>query len=155
MLLYELMAFIAPGLTSSERKWVYIFIPFATLMFVAGVAFTYSVMLPAAIPFLIDFLGIKTTPRLSNYVAFVTGLMFWVGVSFETPIVAFLLGKLELISAGMLVRGWRYAIVGIAIAAAVITPTADPINMFLLMMPLVGLYVLSILMVLVARRGKS
>src|SRR5512140_2344695 len=58
LLLYELMAFIAPGLTPSERKWVYIFIPFATVMFVAGVAFTYLVMLPAAIPFLIDFLGI-------------------------------------------------------------------------------------------------
>ena len=63
LLLYELMAFIAPGLTSSERKWVYLFIPFATIMFVAGVAFTYFVMLPAAIPFLIDFLGINYYSR--------------------------------------------------------------------------------------------
>ncbi len=155
VLLYELMAFIAPGLTESERKWVYIFIPFATIMFVAGVAFTYYVMLPAAIPFLVNFLGIKTTPRLSNYVEFVTGLMFWVGVSFETPVVAFLLGKLRLITAGMLARAWRYAIVGTAIAAAVITPTADPINMFLLMLPLMGLYVMSILMVLLARAGEK
>jgi sec-independent protein translocase protein TatC len=155
ILLYELMAFIAPGLTPSEVKWVYIFIPFATIMFIAGVAFTYFVMLPAAIPFLVDFLGIKTTPRLSSYIEFVTSLMFWVGVAFEMPIVVFLLAKLHFISAGMLLRGWRYAIVIIAIAAAVITPTADPINMLLLMAPLILIYFLSILMAVVARRESS
>jgi sec-independent protein translocase protein TatC len=152
ILLYELMAFINPGLTPTERKWTYIFIPFATIMFIAGVAFTYFVMLPAAIPFLVNFLGIKTTPRLSSYTEFVTSLMFWVGVSFEMPIVVFLLAKLKLVSAGMLARGWRYAIVIIAVAAAVITPTADPINMMLLMIPLIGIYFLSILMAAIARR---
>jgi len=140
------MAFIAPGLTETERRWTYIFIPFATAMFIVGVAFTYFVMLPAAIPFLIDFLGIKTTPRLSSYIEFVTSLMFWVGVSFEMPIVVFLLAKLKLVSARMLARGWRYAIVIIATAAAVITPTTDPINMMLLMAPLFALYFFSILM---------
>jgi sec-independent protein translocase protein TatC len=108
-------------------------------------------MLPAAIPFLVNFLGIKTTPRLSNYVSFVTNLMFWVGVSFETPLVAFLLAKLRLITARMLLRGWRFAIVIIAVVAAVITPTADPINMFLLMLPLFALYILSIILAAVAR----
>ena len=152
ILLYELMAFINPGLTSTERKWTYIFIPFATIMFIAGVAFTYFVMLPAAIPFLVNFLGIKTTPRLSSYTEFVTSLMFWVGVSFEMPIVVFLLAKLKLVSAGMLARGWRYAIVIIAVAAAVITPTADPVNMTILMIPLIGIYFLSILMAVIARR---
>jgi len=152
ILLYELMAFVAPGLTDQEKRWVYIFIPFATIMFVAGVAFTYFIMLPAAIPFLTNFLGIKTTPRLSNYVTFVTSLMFWVGVSFEMPIVMFLLAKLHIVSAGMLARGWRYAIVLIAVAAAVITPTADPINMMILMVPLIGIYILSILMAAIARR---
>ncbi len=151
-LLYELMAFISPGLTATERRWTLIFIPFATLMFIAGVAFTFFVMLPAAIPFLIDFLGIKTTPRLSSYIEFVTSLMFWVGVSFEMPIVVFLLAKLKLVSARMLARGWRYAIVIIAVAAAVITPTSDPINMMLLMLPLFALYFLSILMAALARR---
>jgi len=152
VLLYELMAFISPGLTDTERRWTLIFIPFATVMFIVGVAFTFFVMLPAAIPFLIDFLGIKTTPRLSNYIEFVTSLMFWVGVSFEMPIVVFLLAKLKLVSARMLARSWRYAIVIIAIAAAVITPTSDPINMMLLMAPLFGLYFLSIAMAAIARR---
>lgn len=153
ILLYELMAFIAPGLTGSEKRWVYIFIPFATIMFVAGVAFTFFVMLPAALPFLTNFLGIKTTPRLSNYIQFVTSLMFWVGVSFEMPIVMFLLAKLRIVSARMLLHGWRYALIIIAVAAAVITPTADPINMLLLMVPLIGIYILSIAMAAIARRS--
>ncbi len=153
ILLYEVLAFILPGLTPSEKRWVYIFIPFATLMFVGGVAFTYFVMLPTAIPFLIGgILPVETTPRLSNYVGFVTNLMFWVGVSFEMPIVVFLLAKLHFVSAGMLAKGWRFAIVIIAVAAAIITPTTDPVNMFLLMMPLFGIYVISIGMAAVARR---
>src|SRR5512146_2056227 len=153
ILLYEVLAFVMPGLTPSEKKWVYIFIPFATIMFVAGVAFTYFVMLPTAIPFLIgNILPVQTTPRLSTYIGFVTTLMFWIGVSFEMPIVVFLLAKLHLVSAGMLAKGWRIAIVIIAIAAAIITPTTDPVNMFLLMLPLFGIYLLSIGMAAIARR---
>ncbi len=151
VILYEVVAFIIPGLTRSEARWIYISIPFASIMMIAGVAFTFFVMLPAAIPFLVNFLGIKTTPRLSNYVSFVTNLMFWVGVSFETPLVAFLLAKLGLITARVLLRGWRFAIVIIAVVAAVITPTADPINMFLLMLPLFVLYILSIILAAAAR----
>ena len=153
ILLYELLAFIMPGLTSSEKKWVYIFIPFATIMFVAGVAFTYFVMLPTAIPFLIgNILPVQTTPRLSTYIGFVTTLMFWIGVSFEMPIVVFLLAKLHFVSASMLAKGWRFAIIIIAVAAAIITPTTDPVNMFLLMLPLFGIYLLSIGMAAIARR---
>lgn len=152
ILLYELLAFVMPGLTDSEKRWVYIFIPFATLMFIAGVAFTYFIMLPTAIPFLIgNILPVQTTPRLSNYIGFVTTLMFWIGVSFEMPIVVFLLAKLRIVSAKMLAKGWRFAIVIIALAAAVITPTTDPVNMFLLMLPLCGIYVLSIGMAAIAR----
>ena len=153
ILLYEILAFILPGLTPSEKRWVYIFIPFATIMFVTGVAFTYFVMLPTAIPFLIGgILPVETTPRLSNYIGFVTNLMFWVGISFEMPIVVFLLAKLHFVSAGMLAKGWRFAIVIIAVAAAIITPTTDPVNMFLLMLPLFGIYVISIGMAVIARR---
>jgi Sec-independent protein secretion pathway component TatC len=124
------------------------------LMFLAGVFFTYKVMLPTAIPFLISFLGVTTTPRISNYIQFVTTLMFWVGVSFETPLVIFLLAKLRLITAGALIRQWRIAIVVIAVLAAVITPTGDPINMALLMAPLLALYLISILLAFFAGERK-
>lgn len=152
--LYQLLAFITPGLHPKERRWLFISIPFATLMFLAGVFFTYKVMLPTAIPFLISFLGVTTTPRLSNYIEFVTTLLFWVGVSFETPLVIFLLAKLHLVTAGALIRQWRIAIVVIAVLAAVITPTGDPINMAILMAPLMALYLISILLAFFAGERK-
>ena len=117
----------------------------------AGVAFAYFVMLPTALPFLIEFLGIRTTPRLSNYFNFVTNLLFWIGMSFETPLFVFVLARLKLVTARGLARQWRIAVVVIAILSAVITPTPDPINMGLLMLPLFLLYWLSVFMAFLAR----
>ena len=152
-ILYQILSFTFPGLTKKERRWVLLSIPAATILFVSGVAFTYLVMLPAAIPFLVSFLGIQTIPRISNYIEFVTNLLFWVGVCFELPLAAFLLAKLKLISGKMLLRQWRIALVLIAILAAFVTPTGDPINMGLLMLPLLGLYFLSILLASIASKG--
>jgi sec-independent protein translocase protein TatC len=155
VILSQIIAFLSPGLMPSERRWLNIFIPFATLLFIGGVAFNFFIMLPAALPFLIEFLGIKTTPRLSNYIEFVTGFMFWVGISFELPLLMYILARLRFVSARMLLRGWRYALVIIAVASALITPTGDPINMGLMMLPLVVLYLLSIVLAAFARRGES
>jgi sec-independent protein translocase protein TatC len=107
-------------------------------------------MVPVAIPFLINFLGIPTHPRPLNYISFVTSLLFWVGISFEMPLVVFFLAKLKWVTAGQLVRGWRYAFMGIALVAAVVTPTVDPINMGLIMLPLVVLYLISIILARIA-----
>lgn len=153
--LYELLAFVIPGLTAAERKWVIISIPLASVFFIIGVAFCYFVMLPAAIPFLTGFLGVKTTPRLSSYIGFVTNMMFWIGISFELPLLVFILAKLKIVNAKMLLRQWRIAIVVIAVVAAVVTPTPDPVNMSLLMAPLFVLYMLSILFAFLARRGEN
>ena len=144
--LYEIVAFVMPALKPEERKWLFIAIPAFFIMFVAGVAFAYLVMLPVAIPFLVQFLGVETVPRLSNYIGFVTNLMFWIGLIFETPLVMFLLTKLHIVTPKLLLRGWRVAIVASSILAAMITPTVDPVNMGLLMAPMLGLYLLSVLM---------
>jgi len=151
-ILYQLLAFIVPGLKKSERKWIYYAIPVATVLFLIGVAFAQFVMLPTAIPFLVGFLGTPTTPRLSSYVSFVTNLLFWIGISFEAPLVVFILAKLNIVSAKGLAKQWRIAIVVIAIMAAFISPTVDPVNMGLLMLPLFGLYLLSILFAVIAQR---
>lgn len=151
LILYEILAFILPGLKPGEKRWVIGGIPMASLLFLGGVLFAYFVMLPAAMPFLVGFLDVQTIPRLSDYMNFVINLLFWFGLTFETPLVVFLLAKLHVISAGMLARQWRLAIVVIAIIAAVATPTVDPVNMFLLMAPLTVLYLLSILLALAAR----
>jgi sec-independent protein translocase protein TatC len=151
----QLLAFILPGLEQREKKWVYIGIPSITVLFIAGVVFTYFVMLPTAIPFLLQFLGITTVPQVSDYVNFVTSLMFWVGVAFQMPLVAFVLAKLRILRAVQLSSQWRIALVVIAVAAALITPTGDPINMGLLMLPLSILYGLSIVLAWLARRNET
>jgi len=125
------------------------------VFFLLGVAFCYFVMLPAAIPFLVGFLGVKTTPRLSSYISFVSNMMFWIGVSFELPLVVFILAKINIVTAKMLANQWRIAIVFIAIMAAVVTPTPDPVNMSIMMAPLMVLYVLSIFFAFIARRGRG
>ncbi len=153
-ILFQLLAFVMPGLSKNEKRWVLSSIPIATILFITGVAFAYFVMLPAAIPFLTNFLGIPTTPRLANYVSFITNLMFWIGIAFEAPLVMFILAKLQLITAKALLKQWRIAIVVIAIMAAFITPTVDPINMGLLMAPLFLIYLLSALFAWIARRPK-
>jgi len=149
---YQIIAFIAPALEKPEEKhWFYSSIPFIVILFCGGVAFTYFVMLKAAIPFLVGFMGVTTVPRLSNYMGFVLNLMFWVGVCFEAPLVVLVLAKLKIVNTGLLLKGWRAAIVLSALLAAVITPTTDPVNMALLMAPLMGLYLLSILMAFLVR----
>jgi len=154
-ILYQLLAFIMPGLKPGEKRWVIMAIPMATLLFVTGVAFSYFIMLPATIPFLTNFLGISTTPRLSNYFNFMTNLMFWIGVAFEAPLVVFVLAKLRLVSAKALLKQWRIAIVVIAVMAALITPTVDPVNMGLLMLPLFLIYLLSAILAWLARRNEE
>lgn len=155
VIIYELLLFILPGLTTKERRLVIFSIPLATLFFLGGVVFSYLVMLPAALPFLTNFLGVTTLPRLSSYIAFVTNLMFWVGVSFELPLFVYILAMFGAVTPKMLLHYWRQAIVIIAILAAVITPTVDPVNMSLMMAPLIVLYFISVLFAWIARRGKS
>jgi len=148
------LGFVMPGLTDREKRWVRIAIPLSSVFFLLGVSFCYFVMLPAAIPFLVSFLGVKTTPRLSNYIDFITNFMFWLGVSFELPLVVFILAKIKILNASMLAKQWRIAVVVIAVVAAVVTPTPDPVNMSLMMAPLMVLYVLSIFFAFLARRGE-
>lgn len=155
VILFEVMAFLMPGLHPKERAWIWMVVPSATIFFSLGVAFAYFFMLPTALPFLLNFMGIVTSPRPNNYFSFVTNLMFWVGVSFELPLVMYILARLKIISARGLVKQWRIALVGSAVLAALITPTPDPVNMGLMMLPLFGLYLLSIIFAIVARRERK
>jgi len=147
----ELWMFVAPGLKRRSRIYGLIAIPIATVFFAGGMAFAYFVMLPTALPFLLNFMGIQTIPRPSNYIKFTTGLMFWIGIAFEFPLVIFLLAKVGLIKAQTLIQQWRLAVVIIALVSAIITPTIDPINMALVMGPLILLYFLSILLAKIAQ----
>jgi sec-independent protein translocase protein TatC len=153
VILYQILAFILPGLNKKERIWLIVLVPFATLLFAGGAAFTWFVMLPTAIPFLSNFMGITTQVRPENYFEFITRLMFWIGICFEMPLVIMFLAKLKFVTAKQLAGGWRYAIVVMAVIAAAVTPTVDPVNMGLVMAPLMGLYVISIALAALVGRG--
>ena len=154
-ILLELFAFINPGLKRRERILLLTSIPAATLLFISGVAFAYFVMLPVALPFLLNFLGIQTVPRPSNYISFTTNLLFWIGVAFTFPLVIFALASVGMVRARQLIQAWRFAVVGIAVMAAAITPTVDPVNMALLMLPMIALYGLSIVLAAFAERTRQ
>jgi sec-independent protein translocase protein TatC len=151
----EIWLFIAPGLKKKARISGLFAIPIATIFFLAGMAFAYYVMLPAALPFLLNFMGISTIPRPSSYIKFVTGIMFWLGVAFEFPLVIYLLARLGIVNAEFLRKQWRIAIVIIAVIAAIITPTIDPVNMALVMGPMILLYFLSIILAVFAQKSRT
>lgn len=154
LITYQALMFIMPGLTSKERRVILLSIPFVTLLFVLGVIFTWAVLIPPAIGFFDNFMPELFVAQWTadRYLGFVTALLFWMGVAFETPLIAFVLSILGLLTARMLIRHWRIAIVGAAVAAAAITPTVDPVNMMLVMGPLLALYVLSIGLTFIGRR---
>jgi sec-independent protein translocase protein TatC len=151
LIVFELWLFIAPGLTPRTRQISLVFIPLATIFFAAGVFVAYYFLLPPALKFLLDFMGIRAELRPQSYFNFITSLLFWIGVVFEFPLVVFALTWLNFLQPRMLVAQWRFAIVIIAILAAIITPTVDPVNMGLLMLPMVLLYFVSIGMSYFAR----
>jgi sec-independent protein translocase protein TatC len=152
--IFEIWLFVAPALKISSRIKGLFAIPVAILLFVGGMAFAFYVMLPTALPFLFNFMGLSTQPRPSSYFNFVTLIMFWIGVTFEFPLVIYLLASLGLIKAKTLITQWRIAIIVIAILAAAITPTVDPVNMALVMSPMIILYFISVGLAYIAQKGR-
>ena len=143
-LAFELWLFVAPGLKPGARKLGLIGIPLSTILLITGMLFAYYFLLPSALPFLLNFMGIQTIPRPSSYINFVSGLLFWIGVAFEFPLVVFVLTLMGIAKPKFMAQQWRIAIIIIAIIAALITPTVDPVNMALVMGPMIILYFLSI-----------
>jgi sec-independent protein translocase protein TatC len=152
---FELWLFIAPGLRARTRQMGLLGIPLTLIFFLGGVAFAYFLLLPSALPFLLNFMGIHTIPRVSSYVNFVTGLLFWIGIAFEFPLVIYVVTLMGLVKPQQLAKQWRYAIVAIAIIAAAVTPTVDPVNMSLVMLPMILLYFLSIGLSYLAVAGRK
>jgi len=154
-LLFELFLFANPGLKRRERAVMLTAIPFAFLLFLAGILFAYGIMLPVGVPFLLYSTGISIKPRPINLISFTTSVLFWIGIAFEFPLIIYLLASFGIVSARTLARGWRVAVVLIAIIAAVVTPTVDPVNMGLVMLPMTVLYFLSIFLAAIAGRRRA
>ena len=147
-LVYQAIAFIAPGLTSKERKTILQLLPFITLLFATGVAFAYFVALPPAMGFLGGFLG-DVSPnvwRLSEYISVVTRMILYVGLVFETPLIIMILARMGLVTPQWLANKRKLWFVLAFILSALITPTMDPINQSIIAIPLIILLELSIIL---------
>lgn len=146
IIVYQMIAFIAPGLYPNERRALLLMLPGVMVLFACGAIFAYFVLLPVAIGFLQGFLSSQVDQEwtIDRYINFITRIIFWIGVSFEMPLIVSVLARIGLVSGPALRGFWRQAIVIIALVAAIITPTVDPVNMAIVMAPLGVLYALSV-----------
>jgi sec-independent protein translocase protein TatC len=154
----QVIIFVRPALTRNEMKYVYILLPWVTVMFLGGVVFGYYVLIPPAIKFLYTFGSDIATPQIiiGNYISIVTRLLLAIGLVFELPVLSTLLARIGIIKPEWLSSKRKLAIIGAFILAAIITPTFDPINQTLVAVPLIVLYEMSIwLAKLVYRRNKE
>lgn len=156
--LWEIVRYISPGLYPHERRAALLLIPGAVILFAAGVGFCY-LLAPVALAFLFrvnESLGVDSELALVAYLRFLLRLLLVFGLSFELPLVLMFLSYFGFVTSSQLLRSWRVAVVVIMIVAAVATPTTDPLTMFLMAVPLIGLYFASVgLARLVERRRQA
>jgi len=146
VILYELLAFVGPGLTKAERRWVYPIVVGASAAFLGGCFFAYFIELPPALRFLYNFNADIATPqpRLGPYINFVTRLILVTGLVFEMPLFVMGLAKLGIVTSRSLLRMWRYAFVGAFVLSAIVTPSIDPVTQSVVAGPMIVLYFLGI-----------
>lgn len=153
VLIYQLIAFLGPGLTNDERHYLRISLIPITILFIMGITFAFFVVIPRALNFLAGFGaggygGDVFDPafRASEIISFYFTLMLWIGLVFQMPVVIFVLVKLGVVTADRLASIRKFMLVGCMIAAALITPTPDPFNMFLVAVPMYLLYEVGLLL---------
>jgi sec-independent protein translocase protein TatC len=139
--LYQIWAFVAPGLHRHERRWAYVFAAIATPLFALGAVLAYFVV-AKGLQFLLQFNGdnVVTQLEITRYVDFVTGLMLLFGIAFEFPLGVMLANIAGVVTAKRLMRWWRGAVFAFFVFAAIATPTADPFGMSFLALALSALY---------------
>lgn len=142
IILYEIIAFVLPGLTRDERKFLGPIVLGSSILFYTGVIFSYLVLTPAALNFFVSYAEgvVESFWSIDQYFEFVLVLMFSTGLSFQVPVIQLLLGQVGLVSGDQMLSIWRYVVVGAVVAAAVLTPSTDPLTQVLLAGPLLGLY---------------
>jgi len=147
-ILWEIWAFVAPGLLPHERRYVLYTLPASILLFFAGVLTAYFA-LPVAFRFLLQFMspGTELYQSLKLYLLFLLRMLLAFGLVYQSPLVLMFLALLEVLSLETLLSKWRHAVFSCFLIAAIVTPTWDPINMTLLALPLTLLYGLSLILV--------
>lgn len=142
VIIYQVLAFVAPGLTKTERRWLYPIVIGASLMFVLGMAFAYYAELPPALKFLLNpnNKDVVSTIGVATYIDTVTRLLLITGLVFEMPFVIMGLAKIGVVTSKKLLGWWRYAILFAVVLAAVVTPSIDPVTQMVVALPILVLY---------------
>jgi sec-independent protein translocase protein TatC len=141
-IIYQIVAFLAPGLTRKEKRVLFTSLPFMSLLFIGGVSYAYFFAIPRALDFLSNFLSdfIDWNIDAQETISFYLALMMGLGISFQLPVIMFVVAKIGIVTPANM-RKWRkYAYLAIMILAAIITPTSDPINLAFVAVPLLILY---------------
>ncbi len=145
-LLYQVWAFVSPGLYSHEKSYAVPFIVFGSLFFMGGAAFGHYFLFPLTFGFLVQFAGpdMQFLPRIGEYYSFYSWFLLGLGVVFQLPVVIFVLSRIGLVTPRFLLRQFKYAILIAFVLAAIITPTPDVVTQSLLALPMLVLYLLGV-----------
>lgn len=145
MILFQIWRFVSPGLYRRERHLAAPFIFFGSLLFVAGGAFAYYVAFPFAVEFLLK-MGeqFEATVTVDRYLGFLMTVMLGLGLMFELPTLIFFFARLGLVTPRFLMRHFRWAVLIIFTAAAIITPTPDVVNLLIFALPTIALYLIGV-----------
>jgi sec-independent protein translocase protein TatC len=146
-ILYQVWAFIAPGLYPDEKKYAVPFILFGSVFFLLGGLFGHYVLFPMTFQFLGQYAGTDMSfkPKISEYYDFYAWFVLGLGLVFQLPVVIFVLARIGLVTAGFLMRMFKYAFLACFVISAVITPSGDMVTQSILAVPMVGLYLLGVL----------
>jgi len=154
LLLWEVSRFVAPGLTRKERSVLAPVVIGGPILFVLGALFAYTFLLPPMLHFFSSF-GQGVSPinqRLDFYISLVSSILLYMGLCFQMPIIIFALAMAGIVTSTMLIKIWRYAVFGTTVVACIITPDPTAFSMLIVMAALNGLYVLSIILLKIARK---
>lgn len=157
LILFEIWRFVAPALTKNERRILNLCTPLIFILFWGGV-YTAHVLVPAAMRWFVGYnrqMGVELLQSLLQFVAFYVKMCLAFGLAFQLPVVLLILGRVGVVSSSLLVSKWRHAMVILAALAAVVTPSNDAPTMLLMTIPLLGLYLISILLVKLAERWRG
>jgi sec-independent protein translocase protein TatC len=156
-ILYQVWAFIAPGLYPHERAYAVPFILFGSLFFVLGALFGHYILFPMTFAFLgqIGAGDVTYMPKISEYWSFYAWFLLGLGAVFQLPVLIFVLARIGLVSAGFLMRQFKYAFLGAFVVSAVITPSGDMVTQTALALPILALYGIGILVALLFGKARK
>ncbi len=142
MILYQIIAFVLPGLTRRERRILAPVVLGSSILFLLGLAFAYGVLVPAALKFFLNYGADVVEPlwSIERYFEFILILLLGTGLAFQIPVIQFILSALGLVSPRQMLAGWRYVVLAAVVIGAILTPSTDPLTQILLAGAIAGLY---------------